>query len=91
VVHVATTHSTVQDVEMTAIIHHGEHDEFGAHGVGPVRVSRDPANGEVHALRGLGFASLQFHPESVLTRGGPRILATGLAGLLAPAGTPAAA
>ncbi|WP_329537928.1 anthranilate synthase family protein (plasmid) [Streptomyces sp. NBC_01450] len=69
---------------------HGAHDEFVAHGVGPVRVSRDPATGEVHALRGPGFASLQFHPESVLTRDGPRILATGLAGLLAPAGTPAA-
>lgn len=65
-----------------------EHDVFVADGVGPVRVSRDAVTGEVHALRGPGFASLQFHPESVLTRGGPRIVAAGLAGLLAPARTP---
>ncbi|GCB50883.1 anthranilate synthase family protein [Streptomyces sp. NL15-2K] len=65
-----------------------EHDEFVADGVGPVRVSRDPATGEVHALRGPGFASLQFHPESVLTREGPRIVGTTLAGLLALAPTP---
>nr|WSX54726.1 anthranilate synthase family protein [Streptomyces sp. NBC_00974] len=34
-----------------------------------VEVSRDPSTGEVHALRSLsgGFASVQFHPESVLT------------------------
>jgi phenazine biosynthesis protein phzE len=40
----------------------------------PVRVSRDPRSGEVHALRGPGFRSVQFHPESVLTQHGPRIL-----------------
>ena len=39
-----------------------------------VWVSRDARTGEVHALRGHGFASMQFHPESVLTRNGPRIL-----------------
>ncbi|MEU2712141.1 anthranilate synthase family protein [Streptomyces sp. NPDC007205] len=65
-----------------------EQDEFDADGIGPVRVSRDPATGEVHALLGPGFASLQFHPESVLTREGPRIVGTALAGLLAPARTP---
>ncbi|MFF3647005.1 anthranilate synthase family protein [Streptomyces sp. NPDC002564] len=53
-----------------------------------VQVSRDAATGEVHALRGPRFASLQFHPESVLTREGPRIVGTALAGLLAPARTP---
>ncbi|MET8701005.1 anthranilate synthase family protein [Kitasatospora sp. NPDC004723] len=63
-------------------------EEFPAHGVGRVRVSRDPATGEVHALRGPGFASLQFHPESVLTREGPRIVATALSGLLGPARVP---
>ncbi|MGW2731581.1 anthranilate synthase family protein, partial [Streptomyces sp. NPDC001494] len=37
--------------------------ELAAH---HVEVSR-AANGEVHALRGPGFAGVQFHPESVLT------------------------
>ncbi|GHB44487.1 phenazine-specific anthranilate synthase component I [Streptomyces xanthochromogenes] len=41
---------------------------------GPVEVSRDPSTGEVHALRARGFASMQFHAESVLTQNGPRIL-----------------
>ncbi|HEY0638542.1 MAG TPA: anthranilate synthase family protein [Pseudonocardiaceae bacterium] len=45
-------------------------------GVGLVGVSRDRGTGEVHALRGPHFASLQFHAESVLTLDGPRILAT---------------
>ncbi|WP_308112791.1 anthranilate synthase family protein [Streptomyces sp. DH12] len=43
-------------------------------GVGAVRISRDPETGEVHALRGPRFSSLQFHAESVLTQNGPRIL-----------------
>ncbi|MFF2188840.1 anthranilate synthase family protein [Streptomyces sp. NPDC058155] len=62
----------------------GEHDEFTAPGAGRVRVSRDPATGEVHALRGPGFASMQFHPESVLTQDGPRIVGTALAALTVP-------
>jgi phenazine biosynthesis protein phzE len=36
-------------------------------------------DGFVHALRGRGFAGVQFHPESVLTEDGPGIL-TGLIG-----------
>lgn len=68
-----------------------DHDEFVADGVGPVRVSRDAATGEVHALRGPDFASLQFHAESVLTRGGPRIIAAALTGLLTQEGVPRAA
>ncbi|MEZ7007311.1 anthranilate synthase family protein [Streptomyces sp. AD55] len=44
--------------------------ELGAHGV---EVSRSPS-GEVHALRGPGFAGVQFHPESVLTLNGPAIV-----------------
>ncbi|MFJ3301810.1 anthranilate synthase family protein [Streptomyces sp. NPDC086549] len=44
--------------------------ELAAHGV---EVSR-AANGEVHALRGPGFASVQFHPESVLTLNGQAIV-----------------
>ena len=50
--------------------------------VGPVQVSRDPATGEVHGLRGKGFRSMQFHPESILTQHGPEILTDALTSLL---------
>ncbi|RJQ81235.1 phenazine-specific anthranilate synthase component I [Pseudonocardiaceae bacterium YIM PH 21723] len=43
---------------------------------GPVQVCRDQRTGEVHALRGEHFASVQFHAESVLTRDGLRIIGT---------------
>ncbi|MFE3603322.1 anthranilate synthase family protein [Streptomyces sp. NPDC059142] len=46
-----------------------------------VEVSREARSGEVHALRGAGFASVQFHPESVLTLDGPGIVAELLAGV----------
>jgi len=44
--------------------------ELAAHGV---EVSRSRA-GEVHALRGPGFAGVQFHPESVLTLNGTAVV-----------------
>ncbi|AZM78181.1 phenazine-specific anthranilate synthase component I [Streptomyces sp. KPB2] len=44
--------------------------ELAAHGI---EVSRS-AGGEVHALRGDGFAGVQFHPESVLTLNGTAIV-----------------
>ncbi|MBC2904521.1 anthranilate synthase family protein [Streptomyces cupreus] len=44
--------------------------ELAAHGI---EVSRS-ASYEVHALRGPGFASMQFHPESVLTLNGAAIV-----------------
>ncbi len=44
--------------------------ELAAHGV---EVSRS-GSGEVHALRGPGFAGVQFHPESVLTLNGAVIV-----------------
>ncbi len=44
--------------------------ELAAHGV---EVSRS-ASGEVHAVRGPGFAGVQFHPESVLTLNGAAIV-----------------
>ncbi|MFD9226090.1 anthranilate synthase family protein [Streptomyces sp. NPDC060064] len=45
--------------------------ELEAHGV---EVARDPLSAEVHALRGTGFAGIQFHPESVLTMRGPEVI-----------------
>lgn len=54
-----------------------------AHGV---EVSR-AANGEVHALRGPGFAGVQFHPESVLTLNGVRVVRD-LVGQLRGTGAP---
>ncbi|MFD3698144.1 anthranilate synthase family protein [Streptomyces sp. NPDC058646] len=52
-------------------------------GVGLVDISRDPLTGEVHALRGPHFASMQFHAESVLTQNGPQIIGEQLASLTA--------
>jgi phenazine biosynthesis protein phzE len=42
---------------------------------GPVQLARDPQDGAVHALRGNGFAGVQFHPESVLSADGLAVLA----------------
>ncbi|MEK9523721.1 anthranilate synthase family protein [Streptomyces sp. NPDC087908] len=50
----------------------------------PVEISRDPDTGQVHGLRGPGFASLQFHPESLLSRDGVAVLTGTVAALLAP-------
>ncbi|MCX2179370.1 anthranilate synthase family protein [Streptomyces sp. SKN60] len=47
-----------------------------------IEVSRDAASDEVHALRGPGFAGVQFHPESVLTMDGAAVTASLLAGVL---------
>lgn len=52
--------------------------ELAAHGI---EASVDGATGELHALRGDGFASVQFHPESVLTLRGASIVGELLAGL----------
>ncbi|WP_043717508.1 anthranilate synthase family protein [Kutzneria sp. 744] len=63
----------------------GFYSTFVATGVVPgVDVCADPATGEVHALRSPGFASTQFHPESVLTEHGIDILERLLTGLLLP-------
>ncbi|EPH1424376.1 anthranilate synthase family protein [Klebsiella aerogenes] len=41
---------------------------------GEIRVARDETTGQIYGLRGPHFSSMQFHPESVLTIDGPRIL-----------------
>nr|UPA71909.1 anthranilate synthase component 1, pyocyanine specific [Streptomyces sp.] len=53
-------------------------DKREVDGVGVIEVSRDPVTGEVYALRGPHFMSMQFHAESVLTQNGPHILAAAL-------------
>ncbi|MFJ1671591.1 anthranilate synthase family protein [Streptomyces bottropensis] len=47
-----------------------------------VEVCRDQENGQVHALRGPGFRSVQFHPESVLSQNGLSVMADLLTSLL---------
>lgn len=42
--------------------------------IGDVEVSADPVSGDVYALRGEGFASVQGHLESILSRDGMRTL-----------------
>lgn len=58
--------------------------ELAAHGI---EVSRDRASGEVHALRGPGFAGVQFHPESVLSLRGADVVRELLGQLRGAAGT----
>lgn len=46
----------------------------GTTSIGPVDVSADPDSGDVYALRGDRFASVQGHLESILSRDGIRTL-----------------
>ncbi|MEU0051069.1 anthranilate synthase family protein [Streptomyces sp. NPDC006309] len=64
-------------------------DDAAARGLAArgVEVSR-AANGEVHALRGPGFAGVQFHPESVLTLNGAAVVHELLDGLRGARVTP---
>ncbi|MFK0255522.1 anthranilate synthase family protein [Streptomyces sp. NPDC090445] len=57
-------------------------DAVDVPGTGTVEVCREAETGEVHALRGPGFRSMQFHAESVLTEDGIRIVGEALSGLL---------
>jgi 2-amino-4-deoxychorismate synthase len=51
---------------------------------GPVEIARDESDGTVHAVRGSGFAGMQFHAESVLSRDGLAVLGELLAPLFGP-------
>jgi 2-amino-4-deoxychorismate synthase len=59
--------------------------------VGIVEVCRDRDSGEVHALRGPQFASMQFHAESLLTQDGVRVMSERIAELLGPLRKPQSA
>ncbi|ASW57830.1 hypothetical protein CIK06_19035 [Plantactinospora sp. KBS50] len=56
---------------------------------GSVAVAREESDGAVHAIRGPGFAGVQFHPESVLSADGLAVL-TDLVSELLPAPVPVA-
>jgi phenazine biosynthesis protein phzE len=58
---------------------------------GPVEIARDRSDGTVHALRGPGFAGVQFHAESVLSRDGLTVLTELLPPLLADVISPSQA
>ncbi|HLR84757.1 MAG TPA: anthranilate synthase family protein [Nocardioidaceae bacterium] len=47
-----------------------------------VEVEADPETGDIHALRGPHYRGLQFHAESILTRGGDAILRDAVTDLL---------
>jgi phenazine biosynthesis protein phzE len=51
---------------------------------GPVEIARDESDGTVHAVRGSGFAGVQFHAESVLSRDGLAVLGELVPPLLGP-------
>ncbi|WP_345802040.1 chorismate-binding protein [Microbacterium sp. AZCO] len=54
--------------------------------VGEAEVSADPATGDVYALRGPGFASVQGHLESILSRDGMTTLERLVSHALTPVG-----
>jgi len=56
---------------------------FDARAEAGVEVSRDERAGEVYALRGPNLAGLQFHPESIMTVDGTRLLGDTIRGVLA--------
>ncbi|WP_327341206.1 anthranilate synthase family protein [Streptomyces europaeiscabiei] len=58
-------------------------DKTETDAAGVVEIARDTESLEVHALRGARFASMQFHPESVLTQNGVGITGDLVHGLLA--------
>ncbi|WP_116952447.1 anthranilate synthase family protein [Jiangella endophytica] len=56
-----------------------------------VEAAAQPETGEVFALRGAGFASVQFHLESILSTEGIDLLAELVTGVLSPDARPAVA
>jgi len=62
----------------------------GPAGLPGVQIAAEPDTGEVHALRGPGFSSVQFHPESLLSPDGLDVLAGLARDLLLPKDLPSA-
>ncbi|MEH0422572.1 anthranilate synthase family protein [Streptomyces sp. B21-083] len=63
-----------------SFVAHCDDEAAGELAAREVEVSRS-TSGEVHALRGPGFAGVQFHPESVLTLNGPAVVGELVAGV----------
>jgi phenazine biosynthesis protein phzE len=87
-----------RDIDLFGSIHRvGFYSSFTAHSdadtletaYGRMEIARDRHDGTVHAVRGRGFAGVQFHPESVLSRDGMTVLSVLLPGLLADVVSPA--
>lgn len=55
--------------------------------VGPAEIAADPETGDVYALRGVGFASVQGHLESILSRDGMTTLERLVAQAMIPVGS----
>ncbi|MEV7963485.1 anthranilate synthase family protein [Oerskovia paurometabola] len=53
-----------------------------------LEVAADATTGEVHAIRADGLIGLQFHPESILSVDGAKVLRRSVASLLAPTSSP---
>jgi phenazine biosynthesis protein phzE len=66
-------------------------DDLLSTAYGDVQIARDEADGTVHAVRGQGFAGVQFHPESVLSADGITVLTELIPPLVTQVVSPAAA
>lgn len=61
--------------------------DAGAGAIAGAEVAADPLTGDVYALRGPGFASVQGHLESILSRDGMRTMERLIGGALTPSAT----
>ena len=50
---------------------------------GNIQISSDQETGEIHAIQAQNFTGFQFHPESILTKNGYRIIKESIQSLLA--------
>ena len=57
----------------------GRHPDFH----GNIQISSDQETGEIHAVQSQNFTGFQFHPESILTKNGYKIIKESIQSLLA--------